>query len=65
MLTFCFSFRYRTDYQLASKGKFETWKKDLEENMVWIKERENELESMDDLESSLIMLEEAATKIEV
>ena len=33
--------------------------------MVWIKERENELESMDDLESSLIMLEEAATKIEV
>ena len=33
--------------------------------MVWIKEKANELDSIDDLESSLVMLEDAATKMEV
>ncbi len=33
--------------------------------MVWIREKQKELESMDDLESSLHMLEDAASKIEV
>ena len=33
--------------------------------MVWIKEAEHDLDKIDDLESSLVMLEEAASKMEV
>ena len=33
--------------------------------MVWIKEKAKELDNIDDLESSLVMLEDAATKMEV
>ncbi len=59
------SFRCRTQQQLDSQGKVDVWKKDLEAKMVWIREKQKELESIDDLESSLHMLEEAATRMEV
>ena len=50
---------------MENKGKFDRWKSELDASMVWIKEKAKELDSVDDLESSLIMLEDAATKMEV
>eukprot|EP00794_Sanderia_malayensis_P000431 gene431-1072_t len=54
----------RAQHQLEDQDKLENWKKDVETTMVWIREKQRELESMDDLESSLHMLEDAAFKIE-
>ncbi len=50
---------------MDSLGKVDVWKRDVEAKMVWIREKQKELESIDDLESSLHMLEEAATRMEV
>lgn len=59
------TFACRVAHQLDSKEKLFVWRHEFELIMVWIKEKGNELESMDDLESSLVMLEEAASKFEV
>lgn len=50
---------------MESKEKHLHWKHGCDAAMVWIKEKNKELDGMDDLESSLVILEEAASKFEV
>ena len=59
------SFRYRVENQLEGKEKHIHWKEGFDPIMGWIQEKKKELESIDDLESSIAMLEEASVKFEV
>ncbi|XP_065057845.1 utrophin-like isoform X2 [Rhopilema esculentum] len=52
------------DGQIRSRGTLDNWKSEVAAVMVWIKEAEHDLDKIDDLESSLVMLEEAASKME-
>ena len=58
-------FRCRTEKQLEDKENHLHWKQEYDPIMGWIQEKSKELEDMDNLESSLVILEEASLKFEV
>jgi len=57
-------FRCRTEKQLEDKENHLHWKQEYDPIMGWIQEKSKELEDIDSLESSLVILEEASLKFE-